>query len=156
MFTYKYLDIKKATKLIVFYALFGLSKSAFSTCYFGKLAFRASGFYVFSVCHVMFIELNIYIIIVYISAIWPLVILFCLEKNYFYLKNIKIILWKFGFWRVAKKQKKIYFQRNFEVIKRIIYKEKCGKATKRNQEIRLFNPFMTEADIMKGLRESGA
>ena len=85
----------------MFYALFvcghyffstGLSKSAFSTYYFGELVYFLSFiFYVFFVISfefdVIFTELQ-HIIIVFISAMWPCVILLSLDQNILFVKVI--------------------------------------------------------------------
>ena len=85
----------------MFYALFmcgyyffntGLSKSAFSTYYFReKVVLSFSVLYVVfghEFCFdVIFIELQyLYIIIVSVSAIWPSVMLFLLDKNFLFVK----------------------------------------------------------------------
>ena len=66
--------------VIIFYST-ALSKSAFSTYYFWKKVFRLFVFYVFSVCYEFSIRFliyriyGIYIIIIFIGAIWLSVML---------------------------------------------------------------------------------
>ena len=71
--------------IYMFIVFSGLSTSVFSTFYFGKLVFTLL---VFIICFLFFMSFKFNIIktfmyVVYICAIWPLVILFSLYKNYF-------------------------------------------------------------------------
>ena len=71
--------------IYMFIIFSGLSTSVFSTFYFGKLVFCLL---VFIICFLFFMSFKFNIIktfmyVVYICAIWSLVILFSLYKNYF-------------------------------------------------------------------------
>ena len=71
--------------IYMFIIFSGLSTSVFSTFYFGKLVFCLL---VFIICFLFFMSFKFNIIktfmyVFYICAIWPLVILFSLYKNYF-------------------------------------------------------------------------
>ena len=77
--------------IYMFIIFSGLSTSVFSTFYFGKLVFCLL---VFIICFLFFMSFKFNIIktfmyVVYICAIWPLVILFSLYKNYFQLIKIQ-------------------------------------------------------------------
>ena len=77
--------------IYMFIIFSGLSTSAFSTFYFGKLVFCLL---VFIICFLFFMSFKFNIIktfmyVVYICAIWPLVILFSLDKNYFLFVKIQ-------------------------------------------------------------------
>ena len=91
--------------------VWGLPNSVFSIFYFGKLVFCLLVFNLISVSHEFLIRyhynFDIFIYVVYISIIWPSVILFSLYKNYF------LYLWKFVFHTLVK----AYFQREFEWTK---------------------------------------
>ena len=93
----------------------GLSISVFSTFQFGKLVFCLL---VFIICFLFFMSFKFNIIktfmyVVYICAIWPLVILFSLYKNYFLFIKIQ-----FSHMLV-----KTCFQRGFEQTKNHLKKK---------------------------------
>ena len=109
--------------IYMFIIFSGLSTSVFSTFYFGKLVFCLL---VFIICFLFFMSFKFNIIktfmyVVYICAIWPLVILFSLYKNYFLFIKIQ-----FSHMLV-----KTCFKRGFERTK-FICKEKCRAATQYN------------------------
>ena len=128
---------------MIFYALFvcsryffsmSLSKSALSTFYFEKLLFiylcLISSLFSWVLNSISYLQnYDIYITIVYISAIWPSV--FSLYKNYFLFIKIR-------FWHMLVKT---CFRRGFELIKNYLWK-KMRNSHKRYEKIRLINEIL--------------
>ena len=104
--SYDYVYTHYSCVVIIFFYR-GLSKSAFSYYYFGEIAFSLSVFFLPCVMSFEFDSITTwwlehsYIIIVYVSTIWPSVILLSLEKKLVICKNHKIKIW---FWHILVKK----------------------------------------------------
>ena len=113
--------------IYMFIIFSGLSTSVFSTFYFGKLVFCLL---VFIICFLFFMSFKFNIIktfmyVVYICAIWPLVILFSLYKNYFLFIKIQFLhvsknMFPERFWE----NKKSFVKKNAEQSHNIIILKK--------------------------------
>ena len=113
--------------IYMFIVFSGLSTSVFSTFYFGKLVFCLL---VFIICFLFFMSFKFNIIktfmyVVYICAIWPLVILSSLYKSYFLFVKIQFLhvsknMFPERFWE----NKKSFVKKNAEQSHNIIILKK--------------------------------